>query len=38
MNALTNEVLQQLKDAVGLNGYLEGDADTEAYAVDAREL
>lgn len=38
MTALTNEVLQQLKDAVGLNGYLEGDADTEAYAVDAREL
>ncbi|MEC8201715.1 MAG: FAD-binding oxidoreductase, partial [Pseudomonadota bacterium] len=38
MTALTNEVLQQLKDAVGPNGYLEGDADTEAYAVDAREL
>ena len=37
MTTLTNEVLQQLKDAVGPNGYLEGDADTEA-AVDAREL
>ncbi|MEC7573992.1 MAG: hydroxyacid dehydrogenase, partial [Pseudomonadota bacterium] len=38
MTALTNEVLQQLKNAVGPDGYLEGDADTKAYAVDAREL
>ena len=38
MTALTPEILERLKDALGPGGYLDDPTDTESYAVDAREL
>ena len=38
MTALTPEILERLKDALGPGGYLDDPTDTESYTVDAREL
>ena len=38
MTALTPDILQRLKDALGPGGYLDEPSDTESYAIDAREI
>jgi FAD/FMN-containing dehydrogenase len=38
MPNISDETLQRLKEAVGPTGYLDNPADTDSYAVDAREL